>query len=282
MASQESNADLSTPELFYIRSLPAPSPGGNVTSQAPIVFLHGLESCHIEFSRVSPFLANDYELILVDLPGHSNSKDVLPLTLENAAKAVSQLISTKVRGGQAHVVGMSLGGYVGLELAQRYPKQVLSLFCTGCAPDSGFRRAIMSQARLLAGIGVVANKIVNSDALFWAPIGVEPLPALREEMRKNQTMELLTAGYTTVHAVTLEDLARIDGVRIAIVAGAKRDSVSDAQEAGKVLRRKNSKCRAFVVRKAVHLWDLQHPELFANGVRAWIEDGEMPEAFEML
>ncbi|KAH7406946.1 Alpha/Beta hydrolase protein [Phaeosphaeria sp. MPI-PUGE-AT-0046c] len=281
MASQEPVTGGSVLELFHKRLSPAPSSDDTVASKAPIVFLHGLETCHIEFSRVTPFLEKDYELILVDLPGHSNSKDILTLTMENAANAVSQLISTKVSGGKAHVVGMSLGGYVGLELAQRYPGQVLSLFCTGCAPDSGFRKVIMSQARLLAGFGVLSNKIV-SDQLFWAPIGVKPLPALREEMRKNQSMALLTAGYTAVQTVTLEDLAKINGVRIAIVAGAKRDSVGDAKEAGVVLSRKNQNCKAFVVREAVHLWDLQLPELFAQGVRAWIESSKMPEEFEVL
>ncbi|OAL04968.1 alpha/beta-hydrolase [Phaeosphaeriaceae sp. SRC1lsM3a] len=281
MASQEPVTGQSTLELFHKRLSPASSLDNNEAPKAPIVFLHGLETCHIEFSRVTPFLEKEYDLILVDLPGHSNSKNVLPLTMENAANAVSQLISKNVTGGKAHVVGMSLGGYIGLELAQRYPEQVLSLFCTGCAPDSGIRSVIMSQPRLLAGFGILANKVV-SDALFWAPIGVEPLPALREEMRKNETMALLTAGYTEIRTITLESLAKINGVRVAIVAGAKRDSVKDAKEAGVVLSRRNQECKAFVVREAVHLWDLQLPELFAQGVRAWIENSKMPNEFEML
>ena len=102
------------------------------------------------------------------------------------------------------------------------------------------------------------------------------------EMQKNQSMELLTAGYTAAHTVTLESLAKISRVRIAIVAGAKRDNVKDAKEAGVVLSRKNQECKAFVVREAVHLWDLQLPELFAQGVRAWIEKEKMPKDFEVL
>lgn len=282
MASQETQTAPPNLELFYKRLSPAPDADSTVAAKASIVFLHGLETSHIEFSRVTPYLEKDYELILVDLPGHSSSKDVLPLTMENAANAVGQLISTQVPGGKAHVVGMSLGGYVGLELAQRYPEQVLSLFCTGCAPDSGIRSFFMSRPRLMAGVGVLANKLPISDAMFWAPIGVPPHPEVRAEMQKNQSMELLTAGYTAVNTVTLEHLAKISGVRIAIVAGAKRDSVKDAKEAGVVLSRKNQECKAFVVREAVHLWDLQLPELFAQGVRAWIEKSRMPKDFEML
>lgn len=283
MTSQESNCNSnpSNLELSYVRLSPSPHPDCSVSSNKPIVFLHGLETCHIEFSRTTPFLSKDYELILVDLPGHSGSKDILPLTLENAANALFRLISAKVAGGRAHIVGMSLGGFVGLEFARRYPELVLSLFCTGCAPYSGFRQWVMSHPRLLGGVGIVLGGLVT-DKMFWLPIGVEPLPSLREEFRKNQSMALLTAGYTAAHAVGLEDLAKIDGVRIAIVAGGKRDSVKDTMEAGRVLRSKNLECKAFVVRDAVHLWDLQLPELFAQGVRAWVDGREMPEEFEVL
>ena len=140
----------------------------------------------------------------------------------------------------------------------------------------------MSQPRLLGGVGVVAGRLAATDAVFWWPIGVEPLPGLRDEFRSNQSMALLTAGYTAVGAVRLEDLADIDGVRIAIVAGGKRDSVGDTREAGRVLSSKNPECKAFVVRDAVHLWDLQLPELFARGVRAWVDGSEMPTEFEVL
>ena len=49
-----------------------------------------------------------------------------------------------------------------------------------------------------------------------------------------------------------------------------------------MLNSKNPECKAFVVRDAVHLWDLQLPELFARGVRAWVDGSEMPTEFEVL
>jgi hypothetical protein len=41
-------------------------------------------------------------------------------------------------------------------------------------------------------------------------------------------------------------------------------------------------CKAYVVRKAVHGWDLQFPELFAEGIRAWVLDEDMPVEYEEL
>jgi pimeloyl-ACP methyl ester carboxylesterase len=280
MSWQAVNSKRPDLDVSYTRLSPSPQPNNNNLSHAPIVFLHGLESCHIEFSRTTPYLCEDYELILVDLPGHSRSKDI-PFSLENAINALSHLISTKVTGGKAHIVGMSLGGFVGLEFARRCPELVLSLFCTGCAPYSGFRRWLWSQPRLLGGAIIVFGGLAN-EALFWSFIGLEPVPGLREEFLKNRTMATMSAGFTTCTSVTLESIAEIRGVRVAIVAGEKNDSVAEAREAGKVLGSKNPECKAFVVRDAIHLWDLQLPELFAKGVRAWVEGTEMPKDFEVL
>jgi pimeloyl-ACP methyl ester carboxylesterase len=281
MSSQESSPKEANLEISYTRLSPSPDPNGKDSSQAPIVFLHGLATCHMEFSRTAPFLSKDYDLILVDLPGHSGSRDILPFTLDNAINALSHLVSTKVAGGKVHVVGMSLGGAVALEFARRCPELVLSLFCTGFAPFGGYRRWFISRPRLMSGIEIVLGKI-TTEWMFWSFIGVEPFPSLKEEMLKNHSMELLSAGYGACIEMSMERVAEIRGVRIALVAGGKKDDVEQTREAGKVLTKTNPECKAFVVREAVHLWDLQLPELFAQSVRAWVEGSEMPKEFELL
>lgn len=281
MSVQESNSKEANLEIFHTRLTPSPRPNDKDPSYTPIVFLHGIATCNKEFSRVTPFLVEDYDLILVDLPGHSGSKNILPFTMDNAISALSHLISTKIAGGKAHIVGMSLGGCIGLELARRHPELVLSLFCTGFAPLSGYRKWFLSRPRLMGGIEMMAGRL-STETLFWSFIGVEPVPGLREEMLRNHSMDMLAAGYNACTALTREHVAEIRGVRVAIVAGGKRDSVEETREAGKVVANSNPECKALVVRNAVHLWDLQLPELFAKGVRAWVEAVEMPNEFEVL
>ena len=281
VSSQDLNTTKPAPELFYTALSPSPQSDGEAPShRPPIIFLHGLELSHKEFSQVTPFLCADYPLILVDLPGHSGSAAV-PFSMANAVAALSHLITTKIPGGKAHVVGMSLGGVVGLELAKRCPQLVLSLFCTGCAPPSGFRRWAMARPRLSGGLEMALGVFVT-ESIFWYSLGVKAVPGLRDEFRKNQSLALVKAGYTACAATTVDGLADIEGVRVAIVAGEKRDAVEQTRESGRMLRSKVPESKAFVVRNAVHLWDLQFPELFANGVRAWIEGEAMPKEFELL
>ncbi|RDI80771.1 hypothetical protein Vi05172_g9234 [Venturia inaequalis] len=252
------------------------------TTPTPILFLHGLETSSLEYKKVLPFLPPSHPLYLIDLPGHSTSIQT-PFTLKTAIASLAHLITTKTPHGKAHIVGLSLGGFVALKLAQEHPSLIASVFSTGCAPMTGFRHWFMARPWLLAKLQIGINRwLPISEAMFWAPIGCPPFPQLRQVMRENSSCELLVAGYSACASVTLEDLAGISGVRVAIIAGAKRDDVEGTREAGKALRRGEEACRAFVVREAVHLWDLQFPELFADGVMAWVEGREMPGEFEEL
>ena len=285
MASQASPTDKSTSlvELAYTRLSPTQDQKDSIVlSPQTIVFIHGSESCHLEFSRVAPFLQDTYEILLIDLPAHSGSRSI-PFTFDNAIKGLVHLINSQVEEKQAHIVGLSLGGYIGLELARKHPELVRSLWCTGCAPPSGIFKWLFSRSLLLSSVIAMAGTIAN-ERIFWASLGkdVEPMPGLRVEVQKNQNVKTLRPVFDELASFTVENLKQIANTRIAIVAGGKKDNVEDTREAGKVLREGDPECRAFVVRDAIHWWSLQKPELFAKGVRAWIEGKEMPIEFEPL
>ena len=111
-------------ELYYERH------GGG----APLVLLHGafgtIESC---FSRLLPLLAEHFEVIALELQGHGRTRDVpRPLTYPGlAADTAAALDALGI--DRAHVVGYSLGGGVGLQLALDRPELVDSLVFFGGA-----------------------------------------------------------------------------------------------------------------------------------------------------
>jgi hypothetical protein len=75
----------------------------------------------------------------------------------------------------------------------------------------------------------------------------------------------------------------IEKTRVMLVAGGKNDDVEATQTAGQMIKEKCPGSRAFVIKNAVHAWDLQFPELFAQGVRAWVEEvDELPAEFVEL
>ena len=282
MTSSPSDDQTSPVELAYTRLSPLHDTRSTANTPQTILFIHGSESCHLEFSLVAPFLQDTYEILLIDLPGHSRSRSI-PFTFDNAISGLVHLVKSQTKDQQAHIVGLSLGGYIGLELARKHPELIRSLWCTGCAPPSGFQRWMFSRSILLSGLITIAGTLAN-ERIFWASLGknLEPIPGFRVEVQKNQNMRTLKPVFDELASITVDDLKLITNIRIAIVAGGKGDSVEDTREAGKVLRERNPECRAFVVRDAIHWWSLQKPELFAQGVKEWIEGREMPKEFEPL
>jgi pimeloyl-ACP methyl ester carboxylesterase len=253
-----------------------------------IIFLHGLGSSHLEFANVYPHLQEDYHILLVDLPGHSQSKHLpRPYNYQSAAEHVHRAIQKHAHGGQAHVVGLSMGGFVGLQLTRQAPDCVQSLFSSGAAPFGMVNRALAKQPwflYLLTGLTTwfiplwVYNKLCD-----W--VKVPRHPELRKEMGKNVGYFLINDGFTSLLAFGKGTFGEVGktGKRVLLVAGGKGDDVKRTESMGTVLRDAGSPLsRASVVRKALHGWDVQYPQLFAAGVKAWIEEKVLPIEFEEL
>lgn len=105
----------------------------------PVVLLHGyLESLRI-WDGFTEALAGRLQVITLDLPGHGMSEvlgDTHPM--EELAGAVRKVISTVVPGERILLVGHSLGGYVTLAFAEKYPEMLagFSLFHSHPLPDT--------------------------------------------------------------------------------------------------------------------------------------------------
>jgi len=95
----------------------------------PLVLLHGLGSARQAWNPVLPALADQFDVIAIDLPGFGES-DPLPVEVVPhpavLAKSVARLLDD-LGITRPHVVGNSLGGWVALELAAIRPVASLTL-----------------------------------------------------------------------------------------------------------------------------------------------------------
>jgi pimeloyl-ACP methyl ester carboxylesterase len=76
-------------------------------------------------------LSDRYRVLAPDLPGHGVLAHV-PFTFAAAVQTLAALVC-QVAGGRALVTGLSLGGYVAIELAHRHPELVAGLVLSGCS-----------------------------------------------------------------------------------------------------------------------------------------------------
>ncbi len=65
-----------------------------------------------------------------------------------------------------------------------------------------------------------------------------------------------------------------------MVAGEKGDDVASTKQMGETLKSSGSAgSKAMAVKDAFHPWNVQFPEVFAAGIKAWIEDGDFPDEY---
>jgi pimeloyl-ACP methyl ester carboxylesterase len=86
----------------------------------PLLLLHGIGSTRNDFAALLPQLAEHFDVLSLDLPGHGDSpvsaRRPTVATLTDAVEA-----DLDARGLQrVHVLGNSLGGRIGIELAARH------------------------------------------------------------------------------------------------------------------------------------------------------------------
>jgi pimeloyl-ACP methyl ester carboxylesterase len=117
-----------------VRALSAPRALVAGPPDAPaIVFIHGTRLTSAMWTPQQAALAGPFQTIAVDLPGHGTRAHE-PFTLDGAAEAVASTIRAEA-GGRAVVVGLSLGGYVAMELAARRPELVRGLVLSGATAE---------------------------------------------------------------------------------------------------------------------------------------------------
>jgi pimeloyl-ACP methyl ester carboxylesterase len=94
----------------------------------PLVLLHGLGGSKISWLPLLPILAMEHRVIVPDFPGHGESEK--PKGAEYTPRYYAHVIRLLMDGvgiERASIVGNSMGGRVGLEMALRSPRRVRAL-----------------------------------------------------------------------------------------------------------------------------------------------------------
>jgi len=123
------------------------------TDAPAIVFVHGTRLTGSMWAVQQAALAGEFRTIAMDLPAHG-SRSAEPFTLDGAADVLAATIRDDA-GGQAIVVGLSLGGYVAMTLAAREPERIRGLVLSGATAEPVGVRMLpyLALAKAMEGIG---------------------------------------------------------------------------------------------------------------------------------
>ena len=113
-------------------------------------------------------LSDAYRVLAPDLPGHGEAADV-PFTCGSAVGRLDDFIQQHANG-RALVVGLSLGGYVAVELAAAHPRRVAGLVLSG------------SSVNFVGALGVYLKAVSALMRLGWLSMSVAKAEARTRRM----------------------------------------------------------------------------------------------------
>jgi pimeloyl-ACP methyl ester carboxylesterase len=143
-------------------------------SGPPVVFIHGLSGSWQNWLEQLPVFAREHRVIAFDLPGFGASE--MPrekITISGYGRFVNALLD-ELGAGTVAVVGNSMGGFIGIELAISFPDRVERLVLVSAA---GLSIEYLRNERALALLNVAENRLAaysgwlasRSDALARRP-----------------------------------------------------------------------------------------------------------------
>jgi pimeloyl-ACP methyl ester carboxylesterase len=99
----------------------------------PLLLVHGLSGCWQNWLENIPFFARDHRVIAVDLPGFGASQmPAHEISMSAYAETLDALLS-ELDVDSVRLVGNSMGGFIGAELAISYPARVERLVLVSAA-----------------------------------------------------------------------------------------------------------------------------------------------------
>jgi len=99
----------------------------------PLIFIHGLSGCWQNWLEQIPHFARDHRVIAVDLPGFGQSEmPAEDISISGYADTIDALMA-KLDIDAARIVGNSMGGFIGAELAIQHLARVERLVLVAAA-----------------------------------------------------------------------------------------------------------------------------------------------------
>ncbi len=246
-----------------------------------IIFLHTEGTAGwIWDKQVEEF--SDYHCIVPDLPGHGKSAQVVPFTIQRAADMIIGIIKNRAKNGKAHLIGLSLGGQIILQILSNAPEVLDHVLICGAIvrnfkpsetflklmnhlikvylPDKNKSIRIMSYVRSYNIPKNLRGKFKESTYV------IEP-ESLDGIIRENMLFRM-PSGLKNTNIPVLVMLGQKDFIII--------------KESALNLIKTVPNSRGAMAMNVGHLWNIENPELFNATLRSWLSDIDLPLGIENL
>lgn len=189
----------------------------------PILFIHGLGSSTRDWEAQIEYFSKRYQVVLFDIRGHGKSdKPAGPYSIPLFARDTAELIKS-LDIAPVHVVGISLGGMIALQLAVNEPELVRRLVLVNSGSEMIVRTvkerlAVLQRFLIVRLLGMRKMGEVLSSRLFPKPEQHELRSAFVDRWAENDPRAYREAMKAIVGWSVTEYLQRIACPTLVIAA----------------------------------------------------------------
>lgn len=238
----------------------------------PLVMLHGWAMHTGVWREFTQQLAQHWQVICLDLPGHGRSQAITPFSLQNVADALMQAIPAQ----QFTLLGWSLGATVAMAMAEHYPERVQKLIVLAGNPHfvqaegwSGVKPEVLDafiellktdvQQTLLRFLALQVNGLAHGKAL---------LQSLKRAIQEcpPPKIETLQAGLNILKSSDLRKFMQDNRLAVSLILGDKDTLIPLAS--GQALQRLNPSIDLHVLEGAGHAPFLSHSQQLITAINS--------------
>lgn len=236
-----------------------------------ILFLHAIATSGWMWERQIAALP-EYRCIVPDLPGHGQSAAVPWTSLNDTAGLVAEIIRRRATGGRAHIVGLSLGSYVGLQLMSTAGEVVDRAVLSGLnvLPLPGFG--------LMSIMGYAMAPFLKTNAFIRANAKALRVPEDSFEEYRRSVQQLSRRSYLRASGDAGRFRLPVNAASITaptlLIAGAREHPLILRSLKETVAGLSNAEGR--IAPDVGHGWNGEKPELFTQTIRAWLSQSPLP------
>ncbi|MCP4141979.1 MAG: alpha/beta fold hydrolase [Chloroflexi bacterium] len=238
-----------------------------------LVFVHGLGSSSQDWKFQRDFFSKSFQVIAYDVRGHGQSeKPKGPYSVPLFAKDLAELLN-ELNVEKAHIVGLSMGGWIAFQFAVDYPEKLRSMTIVNSWADMRlktwqdwkgyFQRAVIFRLFSMRKIGEVLGA-----KLFIKPEQKGLLNDFVESWAKNHKASYMASFHAGI-GWSVED--RLGEIRVPVLVIAADEDYFPL-ETKKAYADKIPNARLAVIEDSRHAVSVERPDEFNRALLTFLQE----------
>ncbi|CAN5646788.1 alpha/beta fold hydrolase [soil metagenome] len=239
----------------------------------PVLLLHGFPLSSDMWRETMDRAGESWRMIAPDLRGHGASEVTDDASMPRLARDQVELLDLLGIAEPVVVVGLSMGGYVALEMGRRYPERVRALALVDTraeadSPDAAETRRTTAERVLREGSGGLADAMAGK---MFSPSTPDALRSLwRERMAATPPAGVAAALHGMADRSDSRDVLSEWRKPLLVVVG--EDDQITPPEMARGMHHTVSGSRLEVIPRAGHLPPVEQPDDFGRILDKFLKD----------